>query len=112
MSITPNDNEKFEAIVAGFEVTDTAAVKQLERKNKASEMTFTPLPSLKALGFLLDNFFMAGFYICALVSFVSALLRNEEGSFMFGGISLLCLVASWMVPGGQERELKRQSKGK
>lgn len=107
MSITPNENEKFEAIIAGFEITDTSAVKQMERNSKSSEMTFTPIPSLKKLASLLSTFFTAGFYVCAFVSVVSVLMGNKDSAFMFAGIALFCTMLSWGIEELQLRNMQR-----
>lgn len=69
MGISPHEQQQFESLVANFNVEDTGLVKAMERRAKATEMTFTPLPNLPLYRIIMFYTFLLCSLACSPASF-------------------------------------------
>jgi len=96
LGISPHEQYQFENIVAGFDIADNSLAKRMEKRAKASEMTFTPLPHLPTFRVIMCYLFLLCSVACSPVSFF--LIKDDISlSLMVLMLAPILLVCAYKV---------------
>lgn len=90
MTLSEYEKTQFEQLTADFNVEDAGALKEMEKLDKTSALSFVALPSL-------HNVALVAAVIALVFMIAGRVTENDSQMFMAGGISLLCIMVSMLV---------------
>lgn len=90
MALSEYDKAQFESLTADFAIEDATALKIMEKRDKASEMSFVPLPHLHMVP-------LAAAFVSLLFVIAGRVAGNHSQMLAAGGISLLCVMVSMLL---------------
>lgn len=90
MTLSEYEKTQFEQLTADFNVEDAGALKEMEKLDKTSALSFVALPGL--------HYFPLVAAVVALVFMIAGRVTgNESQMFLSGAVSILCIMVSLMV---------------
>lgn len=90
MTLSEYEKTQFEQLTADFNVEDAGALKEMEKLDKTSALSFVALPGL-------HNVVLVVAVIALVFMIAGRVTENDSQMFMAGGISLLCIMVSMLV---------------
>lgn len=90
MTLSEYEKTQFEQLTADFNVEDAGALKEMEKLDKASALSFVALPSL-------HNVALVAAVIALIFMIAGRVTENDSQMFLSGAVSILCILVSLMV---------------
>jgi hypothetical protein len=94
MALTDYEKTQFENLTANFAVEDASALRKMEKKDKATAMTFVALPSIHLI-------LLVAAGLAVISCFAGRIAGNDQQMLMSGGIGLLLVMISMLIPESQ-----------
>jgi hypothetical protein len=90
MTLSEYEKTQFEQLTADFNVEDAGALKEMEKLDKTSALSFVALPGL-------HNVPLVAAVIALVFMIAGRVTGNDSQMFLAGGISILCIMVSYLV---------------